>query len=64
MIAKLKREHQDKQIRENEDWNHERRELKERNHELDLKLKRQIDAADEKEEKLKKEVEKKRVRKF
>ena len=51
-ISNLKNAHQDwldKQVQENEDWNRERGELKERCHELDLKLKRSIDAFDEKE---------------
>ena len=58
---KLKNAHQDwidKQTEENEDWNRERGELKERAHQLDLKLKRQSDAAQSNEEKLKKEIEK------
>ena len=63
-IVKLKNTHQDwidKQTEENEDWNRERGELKERAHQLDLKLKRQADAAHEKEEKLKKELEKRNI---
>ena len=61
-IVKLKNAHQDwvdKQTEESEDWNRERGELKERAHQLDLKLKRQMDAADANEEKLKKELESK-----
>ena len=61
---KLKNTHQDwidKQTEENEDWSRERGELKERAHQLDLKLKRQMDAADANEEKLKKELESRKL---
>ena len=63
-IVKLKNTHQDwvdKQTEESEDWNRERGELKERAHQLDLKLKRQIDASNEQEDKLKKDLENKRM---
>ena len=63
-IVKLKNAHQDwidKQTEENEDWNRERGELKERAHQLDLKLKRQTDAAVEQEDRLKKELENRKI---
>ena len=61
-VNKLKEQHQewvDRQARENEDWNEERSQLKERAHELDLKLKRQIDASESEKEQLRKTIEKK-----
>jgi len=56
-IDELKNQHQswlNTQAKENEDWNKERSDLKEKAHELDLKFKRQVDATDALENKLKK----------
>lgn len=49
------------QSKENDEWIKERNELKERAHELDLKLKRQIDATEALEAKLKKDLENKNI---
>ena len=61
-VSKLKDQHQawvERQTKENEDWNEERSALKERAHELDLKMKRRLDAFEEEREKLKKAIENK-----
>ena len=58
-INDLKNVHSDwvnRQNKENEDWNKERSELKEKVHEADLKFKKQLDTTDALENKLKNEV--------
>ena len=56
-IDELKKIHQDwvtKQTTENEAWNQQRSELKEKAHQSELKFKKQVDATDALENKLKK----------
>lgn len=63
-VDELKKIHQDwlnKQAAENEAWNQERSELKEKAHQTELKFKRQVDATDALENKLKKEIEKRNL---
>jgi hypothetical protein len=60
----LKKQHQSwlgTQSKESDEWVKERNELKEKAHQLDLKLKRQIDAGEALENRLKKELENKGI---
>lgn len=63
-VDELKRQHQEwlgRQTRENEEWNKERGELREKAHEADMKFKKQVDATDALENRLKKEIDKRNL---
>lgn len=63
-VNQLKEQHQkwlNNQQKQNEEWARERSELKDRAHENDLKYKRQVDATNELENKLNKEIEKRNI---
>lgn len=63
-VDELKQQHQDwlnRQTKDNEEWNKQRSDLKNKAHESELKFKKQVDATDALENKLKKEIEKRNL---